>query len=56
MPAIESRLLVTFINKFIVDSVDLLNGLCVTADQKMMRISRRISRIEDSLGNENLFI
>ena len=50
LPPIEGRLLVAFTNKFITESVGLLNKLCVTSEEKMMQISRKINRIEDSLG------
>ena len=52
LPPIEARLLVAFTNKFLTESVELLNKLCVTSEEKMMQISRKINRIEDSLGNQ----
>ena len=52
LPPIESRLLVAFTNKFLTDSVELLNKLCVTSEKKMMEIYMKINRIEDSLGKE----
>ena len=53
-PPIEARLLVAFTNKFLTESVELLNKLCVTSEEKMMQISRKINRIEDSLGKQDI--
>ena len=49
-PGIDSRVLVAVTNKFLQDSVDLLNNLCVCAEEKMVKIHRQMQRIEDSLG------
>lgn len=36
--------------KFLTESVKLLNNVCVTAEDKMMKIHQKIQRIEDSIG------
>ena len=49
-PGVEPRLLVAFTNKFLSDSVAMLNTLCVTAERRMAEIMEKIHRLEDSLG------
>ena len=53
-PGVESRLLVAFTNKFLSDSVAMLNTLCVTAERRMAEIMEKIHRLEDSLGKYHM--
>ena len=50
VPPIDSKSLVAFVNKFLVDGVKILNDFCVNCDKKMSETARRIDRLEASLG------
>ena len=62
LPPMDAKQLVAFTNKFVREAVQLLNRsaglywctpclrLCLGAEERMMTISRKLSDLEDSLG------
>ena len=49
-PGMDTKILTSFINKFLSDGVKFLNEFCVNCEDKMSTTARRLDRLEADLG------